>query len=189
MSVDPKSELTHGDALLIVDVQKDFCPGGALAVPDGDQVVPVMNAWAAAAAEQGARVYASRDWHPLDHLSFEPEGGPWPVHCVQDTDGAAFHAELKLPAETIVVTKGTRFDQDQYSAFDQTGFAEELRRKGVKRLFVGGLAEDVCVHASALDARKAGFEVQVIGEATRAITDEGRDKTERDFADAGIALI
>ncbi|MFP3386323.1 isochorismatase family protein, partial [Tritonibacter sp. SIMBA_163] len=90
------------------------------------------------------------------------------VHCVQDTDGAAFHAELKLPAETIVVTKGTRFDQDQYSAFDQTGFAEELRRKGVKRLFVGGLAEDVCVHASALDARKAGFEVQVIGEATRA---------------------
>ena len=189
MTVDPKSELRRGDALLIVDVQKDFCPGGALAVPDGGAVVPVLNAWAKAARGQGLRVYASRDWHPANHPSFEPEGGPWPVHCVQDTDGAAFHADLALPEGTIVVSKGTRFDQDQYSAFDETGFAEELRRRGVERLFVGGLAEDVCVRASALDARKHGFEVQVIGEATRAITDDGRRETEAEFADAGIAVI
>jgi nicotinamidase/pyrazinamidase len=188
MTLDPKHDLATSDAVLIVDVQNDFCPGGALAVPQGDEVVPILNEWADHALRAGARVYASRDWHPSDHPSFEAEGGPWPVHCVQDTTGAAFHPDLRLPDGTVVVSKGTRFDQDQYSAFDQTGFAEELRRKGVKRLVVGGLAEDVCVRASALDAVQAGFETVLIQAATRAITDEGREQTERELADAGVAF-
>jgi len=188
MTLDPRTELQGGDALLIVDVQNDFCPGGALAVPRGDEVVPVLNDWAQAAQEAGARIYASRDWHPADHVSFAPEGGPWPVHCVQDTPGAAFHPDLRLPSQTVVVTKGTRFDQDQYSAYDQTGFAAELERKDVQRLFVGGLAEEVCVRATVLDARKRAFEVHLIGEATRAITDDGRRKAEDELAAAGVHM-
>jgi nicotinamidase/pyrazinamidase len=186
MAIDPKSDLGPTDALLVVDVQNDFCPGGALPVPEGDQVVQVLNDWAHAASAAGARVYASRDWHPSDHPSFEAEGGPWPPHCVQDTAGAAFHPDLKLPAGAVVVSKGTRFDQDQYSAFDQTGFAEELRRKGVTRVILGGLAEDVCVRASALDARRYGFDTVLVRAATRAITEDGRQTTERELADAGV---
>ena len=185
----PEDVLKSGDALVVVDVQNDFCPGGALAVPEGDQVVPVMNRWMAAAAERGVPVYASRDWHPQDHLSFETEGGPWPPHCVQDTPGAAFHRDLAFSDGAIVVSKGTRFDKDQYSAFDETGFADELARKGVTRLVVGGLAEDVCVHATAKDARAHGFDVALIRDGTRAISDEGRSKTEADLERAGATFV
>lgn len=188
MTLDPNRDLSPADALLIVDVQNDFCPGGALAVPEGDGVVPALNEWADAAVRAGARVYASRDWHPGDHLSFAPEGGPWPPHCVQDTAGAAFHPDLRLPDSAILVSKGTRFDQDQYSAFDETGFAQELSRKGVRRLVLGGLAEDVCVRASALDAIQYGFQTVLIRPATRAITDDGRESTERELAEAGVAF-
>lgn len=186
--MDPRIGLSAKDAVMVVDVQNDFCPGGALAVAEGDKVVPVLNEWVAAATQKGAKVYASRDWHPRGHLSFEAEGGPWPEHCVQDTPGAAFHADLALPENAVVVTKGTRFDQDQYSAFDQTGLAEELRRRGVERLWIGGLAEDVCVRATAIEARRHGFEVHVIREATRAISEEGRRETEADFEAAGIEV-
>lgn len=189
MTLEPQSFLKAGDALLIVDVQKDFCPGGALQVPDGDAVVPVLNRLSEAACDAGVPVYASRDWHPQNHVSFQPEGGPWPVHCVQDTDGAAFHPDLRLPEGAIVVSKGTRFDQDQYSAFDQTGFEQELKRRGVTRVIIGGLAEDVCVQGTAHDARKHGFEVQVLREASRAITEEGKRKTEHDLAEAGVELM
>jgi nicotinamidase/pyrazinamidase len=185
----PDEVLQPGDALVVVDVQNDFCPSGALPVPDGDAVVPVMNRWIAAAQAKSVPVYASRDWHPRDHLSFKSEGGPWPSHCVQDTKGAAFHPELYLSSDTIVVSKGTRFDKDQYSAFDETGFAEELRRKGVTRIVVGGLAEDVCVHATAMDGRTHGFAVAVIAEGTRAITDDGRQKTESELAGAGASFV
>ena len=117
-----------GDALLIIDVQNDFCPGGALPIPEGDQVVPVLNAWIDAASQAGIPVYLSRDWHPKHHPSFTEEGGLWPVHCLQDTPGAAFHPGLRVPPEAVIVTKGTRFDQDQNSAFDQTGLAVHLRK-------------------------------------------------------------
>jgi len=153
----------------VVDVQRDFCAGGALAVPDGDLVVPLLNRWLRAAAAHGAPVYASRDWHPRTHPSFRGQGGPWPPHCVQDSEGARFHPELALPSAAIVVTKGTRFDRDQNSAFEDTGLAEQLRRDGVGRLWVGGLALDVCVLASALDALAAGFSVRVIAAATRPV--------------------
>jgi len=168
-----KDVLKEGDGLLIVDVQNDFCPGGALPIEEGDQVVPVLNDWISLAQIKGIPVYASRDWHPLRHISFKGEGGLWPPHCIEDSDGARFHPDLDLPDDTIKITKGVRFDHDQNSAFDETGFAEQLRRDRIKRLWVGGLALDVCVLATVLDARKEGFEVNVILEATRPVTPEG----------------
>lgn len=171
---------TSGDALLIVDVQQDFCPGGALPITEGDRVVPVINTWLRKAGEAGVPVFASRDWHPRNHLSFTTEGGAWPPHCLQDSTGAGFHPLLELPPDVTVVTKGVRFDQDQNSAFDQTGFGEHLKRKGVRRLFVAGLALDVCVLATVMDARKLGIDVVLIAEATRPVDAEnGRNSVER----------
>jgi nicotinamidase/pyrazinamidase len=161
--------LQDGDALLIVDVQNDFCPGGALAVSEGDQVVPVLNEWIEKARARGVPVFASRDWHPPNHVSFKQRGGPWPSHCVQGTLGAGFHADLKLPADVRIVSKGEMPDRDSYSAFGGTDLAQSLRRAGVKRLWIGGLALDYCVRATALDAIKEGFEVHVVVEATRAV--------------------
>jgi nicotinamidase/pyrazinamidase len=161
--------LSPTDALLIVDVQNDFCPGGALPVAEGDQVVPVLNRWIEAARRDGAMIVASRDWHPRGHISFRERGGPWPVHCVQNTPGAAFHPGLNLPASTLVLSKGTAPDRDNYSPFADADLADTLRRQGVQCLWVGGLALDVCVRAAVLDALTAGFEVHVIEDATRAV--------------------
>lgn len=157
------------EALLIVDVQNDFCPGGSLPIPRGDAVVPEINRWIEAATEAGALVVASRDWHPAHHVSFAQRGGPWPPHCIQDSRGAAFHPELALPEGATVVSKGTDPDADAYSAFDGTGLADWLRERNVSTLWVGGLAQDVCVRATVLDARAEGFEVHVITEATRPV--------------------
>ncbi len=164
-----KDKLKTGDALVVVDVQNDFCPGGALAVPDGDAVVPVLNGWIEAAQAVGIPVVASRDWHPDDHCSFADRGGPWPRHCVRETPGAAFHPDLEIPGDAIVISKGRDRDRDNYSAFDDTGLADRLHGLGVERLFVGGLAEDVCVKATVLDACEAGFETHLIPNATRAV--------------------
>jgi nicotinamidase/pyrazinamidase len=178
-----------GDGLLIVDVQNDFCPGGALPIEHGDQVVPIINHWIENFTEQGLPVYASRDWHPKDHLSFNTEGGPWPPHCIQDTPGAAFHPDLRLPASAVIVTKGVRFDQDQNSAFDQTGLGTHLRRKGIARLMVAGLALDVCVLATVMDARQAGLEVLLILEGTRPVAaSNGAEALDRMQA-AGVSVL
>lgn len=181
----PKEVLVPGDALLIVDVQNDFCPGGALPIEHGDAVVPVLNAWIAAAVSGGIPVYASRDWHPRGHISFHESGGPWPVHCLQDSPGARFRADLSLPQEAIVITKGVRFDHDQNSAFDETGLAGHLRAHRIRRLWIGGLAEDVCVLATVLDARAAGFDVTVIHDATRGVTREGCAQADARMREAG----
>ena len=163
-------KLTVSDALLLVDVQNDFCPGGALAVDDGDAVVPALNAWIVAARQGGARVFASRDWHPPDHLSFAARGGLWPPHCVQDTPGAAFHPDLELPDDAAVVTKADQSEREAYSAFDSGELADELLAAGIERLWVGGLATDYCVKASVLDATELpGLEVRVITNAIRAV--------------------
>jgi nicotinamidase/pyrazinamidase len=185
---DPNELLQRGDGLLLVDVQNDFCPGGALPIEEGDKVVPVLNQWIEAAKAKGIPIYASRDWHPVHHMSFEGHGGKWPPHCIQDSEGGLFHPELKLPDDVVKITKGVRFDQDQNSAFDQTGLAEQLKRDGVKRLWIGGLALDVCVLATVLDAGKLGFEVHVILEGTRPVTSEGGQEAIRTMREAGATI-
>jgi nicotinamidase/pyrazinamidase len=153
------------EALIVVDVQRDFCPGGALAVPDGDAVVPVVNRLAGRAE----LVVATRDWHPADHASFTVAGGPWPVHCVAGTDGASFHPLLDLSGVALTVDKGVDSSSEGYSAFDQTGLEEWLQARGVDRVRVCGLALDYCVKATALDAARAGFAVVVERDGSRAV--------------------
>jgi nicotinamidase/pyrazinamidase len=184
---DPSDLLRAGDALVLIDVQKDFCPGGRLPVPGGDEVVPILNRWLAAAAERGVHVVASRDCHPSNHMSFAEQGGPWPVHCVEGSDGVAFHGSLALPANVEVVSKGARQDHDQNSAFDGTDLAARLRQRNVLRLWIGGLARDVCVRATVLDALREGFDVHVIADATRPVN-PGRDTSLADMEKAGAII-
>ena len=179
------------DVLLIVDLQNDFCPGGALAVPDGDAVVPVVNQ----IARRFAHVLLTQDWHPPDHRSFassHPGRQPfetvrsdygeqvlWPDHCVQGTPGAAFHPGLDVPHAQLVIRKGFRREIDSYSAFREndkrtrTGLAGYLRERGFRRIVLAGLATDFCVAWSALDARAEGFEAVVVDDACRAIDLDG----------------
>jgi len=157
------------DALLVVDVQNDFLPGGALAVGRGDEVVAPLNAAMRAFERAGRPVFVSRDWHPANHCSFKARGGPWPPHCIAGTKGAEFAAALALPASAGVVSKASTPDADAYSAFGGTDLAAQLRSKGVRRVIVGGLATDYCVLNTVLDARAAGFEVVVLTDAVRAV--------------------
>jgi nicotinamidase/pyrazinamidase len=175
-------------ALLVVDMQNDFCEGGALAVSGGAALVPGINAEIEAARRSGALVVASRDWHPIDHISFDHRGGPWPVHCVQDTSGAAFHPQLALPGDAIRVSKATAFDVDAYSAFDGTGLAGYLRDRGVKRLAVCGLAMDVCVKATALEACREGFRVTLLARLTEPVKPDARQGCQRELQDAGVEV-
>jgi nicotinamidase/pyrazinamidase len=152
-------------ALIVVDVQNDFCPGGALAVPDGDAVVEAVNRM----ASDAPFVVATRDWHPPDHGSFAAQGGPWPVHCVRDTPGAALHAGIDQGQIDAIVDKGELSDREGYSGFEGTGLDRLLRERGVDAVDVAGLALDYCVKATALDAKRAGFDVTVHRDATRAV--------------------
>jgi len=161
--------LTSSDALLITDIQNDFLTGGALPVPDGDEIIPVLNEFARIFADAKAPVFASRDWHPSNHCSFKLQGGSWPPHCVQDTKGAEFSPKLKLPKGTVVVFKATDPVRESYSVFDGTTFGKELRERIIHRLFVGGLATDYCIVHTVLDARKHGYETIVLMDATRGI--------------------
>jgi nicotinamidase/pyrazinamidase len=180
--------LGPGDALLLIDVQNDFCSGGALPIEEGDRVVPVLNRWLRAARERGLPIYASLDWHPRRHPSFREQGGEWPPHCIQDTSGARLHPDLELPEDATAIAKGIRFDRDQLSAFDETGLAAQLRRDGVRRLWVGGLAQDVCVRASVLDALAAGFFVHVIVSGTRPVRAQAGREALCEMERAGAVL-
>ena len=164
-----RPKLDSSDALVIVDLQADFCPGGALAVPEGDRVVPVLNSWIEQARRAGALIVATRDWHPPDHGSFAAQGGPWPVHGVAETPGAAFHPNLALPDDAVVISKGVAPEDEGYSGFQGTDLAVRLQAAGVRRLWVGGLALDYCVRATVLGGLEAGFEVHLILDATRAV--------------------
>ncbi len=164
-----------GDALLLVDIQNDFLPGGALAVAEGDAVIPVANRYLAEFERAGLPVYLTRDWHPADHCSFEAEGGPWPPHCVQDTAGAAFADALHVPEGAVVHSKAMDSDKEAYSDFEDQDFAARLRAAGVRRLLVMGLATDYCVLATVRDALSAGFEVVVATDGVRAVDVEPGD--------------
>lgn len=167
--------LGSDDGLMIVDVQNDFCPGGALAVPEGDKVVPVLNDYATQFHRAELPVAASRDWHPEDHTSFEAQGGTWPPHCVQGTEGAEYHPDLELPPKAHEVKKATDPQAEAYSAFDTTDLDTYLEDQGVERLFVGGLATDYCVRATVLDAIDQGFQVFLLLDAIKGVDVEEGD--------------
>jgi nicotinamidase/pyrazinamidase len=178
------------DALLVVDVQNDFLPGGALGIQGGDAIVAPLNRLLAAWRERGLPVFLSRDWHPAAHCSFAAQGGPWPEHCVAGTKGAEFSARLTVAPTDVVISKATLRDRDAYSALDGTPLADKLREKGITRLFIGGLATDYCVRATGLDARAAGLEVVVLDDAVCAVNlqvDDGR-RALADLAAAGCAM-
>jgi nicotinamidase/pyrazinamidase len=155
-------------ALIVVDVQNDFCPGGTLAVAHGDEVVEPLNEQIDEFLERGAPVYKSRDWHPATTKHFQAYGGTWPVHCVQNTKGAEFHPALRDDPRITVVSKGLG-DTDCYSAFDETDLASQLREQGVEEVVVGGLATDYCVKNTVLDALKHGFKVKALKNAMRPV--------------------
>jgi nicotinamidase/pyrazinamidase len=201
-------QIRNDDVLLIIDVQNDFCPGGALAVADGDAVVPVVNRL----AERFDHVVLTQDWHPSRHSSFatsHPGAAPfetismpygqqtlWPDHCVQGTPGAAFHPHLRTARAELVIRKGFRPAIDSYSAFHEndrrtpTGLAGYLRERGLQRIFMAGLATDYCVHYSAVDARRLGFETVVIESGCRAIDLAGSlDAAWAAMAAAGVQRI
>lgn len=200
--------LAPTDALLVIDVQNDFCPGGALAVKDGDQVIPVINQL----AQYFEHVLLTQDWHPAEHISFasshpgahpfttiEVAYGPqtlWPDHCVQGTPGADLHSGLSIPHAELILRKGFRREIDSYSAFleddhtTSTGLAGYLRERGLKRLFLCGLAYDFCVRFSAIDGTAAGFECIVIEDATRPVSLLGSvEQTDTDLANRNIQRI
>lgn len=168
-----KIQLKPGDALVIVDVQRDFCAGGALEVAGADGILPTVNALIEEAVAGGVPVIASRDWHPPGHASFHESGGDWPAHCVRGGAGAEFHPDLRLPQQATIVSKGEAPERDQLSAFDATGLADRLRLLGARRVLIVGLALDVCVLETALDAAAHGFETHVRLSGARAITPEG----------------
>ena len=155
-------------ALIVVDVQNDFCPGGTLAVSHGDEVVAPLNELIDEFLERGDPVYKSRDWHSPTTKHFQMYGGTWPVHCVQNTEGAEFHPQLKDDPRIRVISKGLG-DTDCYSAFDETDLDEQLRQQGVREVLVGGLATDYCVKNTVIDALKHGFKVKALENAMRAV--------------------
>lgn len=186
---EPEAIFTSNDCLLVIDVQNDFCPGGKLAIEEGDAVVPALNRYIEEAINKHVPVYLTRDWHPVGHVSFRDGGGQWPDHCLQDSHGARFHPDLKVPENAVIVTKGVRFDMDQNSAFDQTGLAYKLHNEGIQRLVIGGLAQDVCVLATVLDGLMEGFEVVLLLSATRPVTPEGgRDAVEKMKAEGAVVI-
>ncbi len=180
------------DALIVVDVQNDFCPGGALAVRNGDDVVAVLNRYIEKFLEARLPIFATRDWHPEKTSHFNSYGGPWPTHCVQHSRGAEFHPGLRLGPGVVVVSKGAGVDEDGYSGFqgrDSSGapLAELLRERGVEVIFVGGLATDYCVKHTALDGIKQGFRVVLIGDAVRGVDLNPNDSARavKEMSDAG----
>lgn len=168
-------ELCKGDALLVSDIQNDFLPGGNLAVPDGDQIIPVLNGYIDQFNNRQLPVFAVRDWHPPNHCSFIQQGGPWPEHCIVDSKGAEFASDLHLPASTYIISKGTNVEQDSYSGFSNPIFKEKLNNEGVRRLFIGGLATDYCVLNTVRDALNNHYQVLLLTDAIRAINVQQQD--------------
>ena len=162
------------DALIVVDVQNDFCPGGALPVAEGDKVIPVLNRYIDKFTKTGLPIFATRDWHPVKTGHFNTSGGPWPPHCIQGSKGAQFHPHLKLPPDTVTVSAGMGSDEDGYSGFlgrDDSGtkLADLLRQRGIERIFVGGLATDYCVKHTVLDGLREGFKVVLLTDSVRGV--------------------
>lgn len=181
--------------MLVVDVQRDFCPGGALAAPHGDRILPAVNRYLAEAGARSMPVYASRDWHPAVTNHFKPFGGEWPPHCVQGTAGAQFHPDLKLPADVVVLSKGDVPDRPGYSAFDgrtpqRKQFLADLREREIDALYIAGLTAEYCVKETVLDALRAGLRVIVLADAVAGIDAQpgDADRALTEMSDAGAEL-
>ena len=156
-------------ALIIVDVQRDFCPGGSLPVRDGDAIIPAVNELVTAFTKKALPVFYTRDWHPKNHISFKQYGGPWPPHCVQGTPGAAFHPSLLVANGSEVVSKGTSPTEDAYSGFQGTDLDKRLKRDHVERIYVAGLATDYCVKNTVIDGAGKGFETYVVDDCVKGV--------------------
>jgi nicotinamidase/pyrazinamidase len=161
--------LTPADALIIVDLQNDFLPGGSLGVPQGDEVVAPIQQLIDLYQAHGLPIYASRDWHPAGHCSFTDQGGPWPIHCIAGSHGAAFSSAIDLEQFSTVISKATTVEKDAYSAFNGTGLGEQMRARGIQRVAVCGLATDYCVLNTAKDALAEGFATLLVLDAIRAV--------------------
>lgn len=182
--------LQSGDALVVVDAQRDFMPGGSLAVPNGDAIVAPLNAYISAFAARQLPIFFTRDWHPPDHCSFREMGGRWPSHCIAGTSGASWADGLTIVPGARIISKATDRSVEAYSAFAGTALLVLLRDLQVRRLFVGGLATDYCVHETVVDARTYGFDVVVLADAIRAVNVEPDDDTRAitDMIDHGATL-
>ena len=178
-------------ALIVVDVQNDFCPGGSLAVAQGDEVVAPLNKLMKEFLDRGEPVYKTRDWHPPKTKHFADYGGTWPVHCVQNTHGAEFHPDLLDDPRVTTISKGFDESADGYSGFDGTQLAQMLRDEGVEQVWVGGLATDYCVKETVLSARREGFKVQALADAMRPVNVNPSDgeKALEEMSAAGAEIV
>lgn len=181
-------------ALLVVDVQNDFCQGGALAVPEGDRVVAVLNQYIDDFRQRRAPIMLSRDWHPKNTKHFTTCGGPWPPHCVQNTDGAKFHPQLKISADAIILSKGMESGKDGYSVFEaidntHVNFVRVLKKFSIDILFIGGLATEFCVQATVLDALKHGLSVYLLTDAIKGIEARAAQKAVETMVNNGAQRI
>jgi len=156
-------------ALIVVDVQRDFCPGGALPVSKGDEVIEPTNRLIAHFESQRLPIFFTRDWHPADHCSFKSQGGQWPPHCVRNTSGAEFYPSLHVPKDAAIISKGTKKDAEAYSGFQGTELSERLKDFGVQELYVTGLATDYCVKNTVLDGLSKGYRVGVVSDCVRGV--------------------
>ena len=177
------------DALIIVDMQNDFMPQGALPVPEGDIIMPTINRYQEVFQSNGALIVLTRDWHPPNHISFKSRGGPWPPHCVQGTEGAKFHPDLKVPNEAIIISKATDPDKEAYSGFDGTELNSILTSKGIRRVFICGVATEYCVKETALDALKLRYSVFILRDAIKGISKDESKKALELLLDEGAVII
>ena len=188
--------MSRRPGLLVVDLQNDFCPGGSLAVPKGDEIVPRVNRTIELFEHRHLPVLATRDWHPAITKHFKEFGGAWPPHCIQGTKGARYHPDLRLPKDVTILSKGMDPEQDSYSAFQS--FSEQgrdlesvIRDLGIDEIFLCGLATDYCVRATALDAKRRGMRVRVLGDAIRGVDVKPGDSEAalREMQDAGVPFV
>lgn len=182
------------DAILIVDVQNDFFPGGPLPAPNGEKILSGVNKMIEVAQANNIPIFADRDWHPIDNISFIDQGGPYKPHCVQNTKGAEFHPDMKLPEDYILVSKGFESNAHPYSPFDgvlndSTPLPDAIKKMGVKRLWIGGLLLDYCVEAAALDSARHGLETFVVMDATELLYPEAKDLVISKLTGAGVKIV
>ncbi|MDW8086893.1 MAG: nicotinamidase [Candidatus Calescibacterium sp.] len=181
-------KLNKNSALIIVDMQNDFLPpNGALPVPDGDKVIPVINQYIE--KFKGNKIFATADWHPENHISFKERGGPWPPHCIQNSKGAEFHNDLNLPDGVEVIKKASDPDKDAYSGFEGTDLAQKLRESGIDTVFICGVATEYCVKNTVLDAVKYGFRTYLLQDAIKGIDEKDSKKAIEEMKEAGAILI